>query len=714
MPRVPTYDSLQVTPNTAPQTYARLPDNPIDPGAQAKAMGEGMMRAGDSMGRIAMDMAEQANQLRFDDATNQARELERKLKFDKDAGYVNLKGRDALDRPNGQSLSEEYGQKLQDGLSQISETLGNDAQKNAFSRWSGGFQTGFRADVDRHFIQESTTYGLSVAEGTQKGAMEDIALNWNNPAMVNDAVTRIQAETYRQAKLLGKSAAWQDAQSKTMTSAAHKLALSTALDNNDPAYAEEYLKRYSTQMNADDILAVKAHITKDMNNKVGMAVASDVIRKVQPSIQIGDGERAFNILINTESRGRQFDKDGKPLTSAKGAIGIAQVMPDTAPEAAKLAGLEWDENRYRTDQEYNKALGLAYFQKQLQDNGGDLAKAYAAYNAGPGALQDALKKADKEGGDWLAYLPKETQNYVTGNVKSYGAGDGKPPRATFEEIDAQLRSDPRIGSSPERYKIARDQAKVMFEEQTQAIKQRDEEAVAKAMRTVMQNGGRFSDLPSNIRAAIPAKEVDNVMAFAQKVAKGDDTSSMWLYSKLATDPTKDPYTGQVMSDDAFFSYRRELSEADYKHFSDERAKRAGNLPGSNGPGDLNSEAIKQNLDSNLWSLKIDPTPKGDSENARVGAIRKFVNDYFVAAQREAGKKFTDAEVAQHMNTLFARNETFRGFFSDSSNPMMAMKAGDIPTEAKASIKSAFKKQGVDNPTDAQILNAYWLTKVSKR
>lgn len=714
MPKVPTYDSFQATPNTLPQTYAKLPDFPLDPGATGKAVGNALTNAGDALSKVAIDMAEQANQIRYDDATNQGRELARKLQFDKDLGYVNLRGRDALDRPNGQSLTDEYGEKLQKGLNQISESLGNDAQKSAFARWSGGFQTGFRADVDRHFIQESTTYGLSVAEGIQKGAMDDIALNWNNPAAVNDAVTRIQAETYRQARLQGKSAEWQDAHSKALTSTAHKLALSIALENNDPAYAEEYLKRYSTQMNADDILAVKGRITKDMNNKVGMAVATDVIQKAQSTIQIGDGERAFNIAINTESGGKQFDKSGKPLTSPKGAIGIAQLMPETAIEAAKLAGEAWDENRYKTEADYNKALGLAYFQKQVQDNGGDLAKAYAAYNAGPGALKGAVKQSAKDGGNWLDYLPKETQNYVTANLKAYGNGDGKPPRATFEDLDAQIRKDPRIGGNPDRYKTARDNAKVMFEEQTQAIKQRDEEAVARAMKAVMQNGGRFSDLPSDIRNAIPAKEVDTVMSFAQKMAKGDDTSSMWLYSKLATDPTKDPYTGQSMSDDAFFKYRRELSEADYKHFSDERAKRSGNAPGSNGPGELNSAAIKQNLDANLWQLKIDPTPKTDSDNERVGAIRKFVNDYFVAAQRETGKKFTDAEVAQHINSLFLKNQTIKGLLFGYSGSMMGIKVDDLPSGTKDELKKALKAAGNSSPTDGQIMEQYWLSQVTKR
>jgi soluble lytic murein transglycosylase len=716
MPRVPTYENFQATSNTLPQSYVDAPQTNVDAGRTGKMIGQGLSNLGDGLNRVAMDMAVEANQLRLDDASNQAREVARKLQFDKDSGYINLKGKDALDRPDGQSLTDEYGGKLQESLSQISQSLGNDAQRAAFARFSNGFLTGFKTDVDRHFIQESTTYGLSVAEGAQKGAMDDIALNWNNPAVINDAVTRIQAETYRQAKLQGKSATWQEAQSKALTSSAHKLGLMTALENNDPLYAEAYLKRYASQMNADDILSVKGHITKEVDNRVGMTASAEVISKMQPRIQTSDSERAFNIAINTESNGRQFAANGQPLTSAKGAIGIAQVMPDTAPEAAKLAGLDWDEAKYKNDVNYNKALGLAYFQKQLQDNGGDLSKAYAAYNAGPGALKEATKRADKEGGNWLSYLPKETQNYVAKNMGAFDAGDGKPPRPTFAEIDDALRSDPRIANHPERYKIARADAKARFEEQTQAIKQIDDDAVATAMRGVLQNGGRFSDLPQNVRAAVPPKEIDSVINFAQKISKGDDTTSPWLYSKLANDPMKDPLTGEAMSDVAFFKYRRELSDSDFKHFADERAKRNGNLAGANGPGDLNSTAIKQNIDSNLSQLGINPSPKHSDTAAsgRDGAIRKFVNDYFVAAQREAGKKFTDAEVAQHVNSLFLKNQTIKGFISGYSGSMLGMKQSDLPDGTVKEIKAALKAAGNNSPTEGQILEHYWLSQVTKR
>lgn len=109
-----------------------------------------------------------------------------------------------------------------------------------------------------------------------------------------------------------------------------------------------------------------------------------------------------------ESGGQQFDQNGNPLESSAGAIGVMQVMPETAPEAARLAGLPWDENAYYHDPAYNKLLGIAYLSEMLRRYDGDVDKALAAYNAGPGRLDDSLAG----GGDWLATMPAETQDYV--------------------------------------------------------------------------------------------------------------------------------------------------------------------------------------------------------------------------------------------------------------------------------------------------------------
>lgn len=128
-----------------------------------------------------------------------------------------------------------------------------------------------------------------------------------------------------------------------------------------------------------------------------------------------DLERAFQAMVQQESGGRQS------AVSNKGAVGVAQVMPGTGPEAAKLAGLPWDPQRYKNDAAYNYALGFAYFKKQVADNGGDVFKGMAAYNAGPGRVQQAVQQSQKTGQPWAAFLPQETQNYIPSVLSKMGA-----------------------------------------------------------------------------------------------------------------------------------------------------------------------------------------------------------------------------------------------------------------------------------------------------
>jgi hypothetical protein len=145
----------------------------------------------------------------------------------------------------------------------------------------------------------------------------------------------------------------------------------------------------------------------------------------------------FERMLRQESGNQQFGRDGQPLTSSAGARGVAQVMPGTGPEAAKLAGVDWNPelfNRGRTGDpdkdgeatDYNRKLGQAYYNEQLRVFG-DPNIASAAYNAGPGAVRVALDRAKKDGGNYLDYLPKETQHYVGVVGRSARAYPAPPP-----------------------------------------------------------------------------------------------------------------------------------------------------------------------------------------------------------------------------------------------------------------------------------------------
>lgn len=167
-------------------------------------------------------------------------------------------------------------------------------------------------------------------------------------------------------------------------------------------------------------------------------------------LRVASNDPTFAAMLQQESGNKQFNKDGTPITSPKGAIGAAQVMPQTGPEAAALAGLPWDPQRLASDPDYNKALGSAYYQHQLATFGTPKLAA-AAYNAGPGAVQKAIARANSEGGDPMDYLPAETQNYVANTTGKYQAKSGSvgevasPPSPATTTISPLLSGqDPRL------------------------------------------------------------------------------------------------------------------------------------------------------------------------------------------------------------------------------------------------------------------------------
>jgi soluble lytic murein transglycosylase-like protein len=108
-------------------------------------------------------------------------------------------------------------------------------------------------------------------------------------------------------------------------------------------------------------------------------------------------------IMQKESGGRRYDKDGNLLTSSKGALGEMQVMPATARDPGfgiKPARDNSPDELRRVGDEYASILLNRYQDPKL---------AMIAYNMGPGATDKWLAS----GAD-IRKLPKETQGYIRG------------------------------------------------------------------------------------------------------------------------------------------------------------------------------------------------------------------------------------------------------------------------------------------------------------
>jgi membrane-bound lytic murein transglycosylase D len=101
----------------------------------------------------------------------------------------------------------------------------------------------------------------------------------------------------------------------------------------------------------------------------------------------------------------------KPMAvSHVGAVGLWQIMPHTARELGLQINKYVDE---RKDPHKATEAALSYLQ-YLHDIYDNWTLAFAAYNAGPGRINRAIRMAggDKRFKNIMPYLPKETQLYI--------------------------------------------------------------------------------------------------------------------------------------------------------------------------------------------------------------------------------------------------------------------------------------------------------------
>lgn len=116
---------------------------------------------------------------------------------------------------------------------------------------------------------------------------------------------------------------------------------------------------------------------------------------------------------------RQESAFNQTAQSHAGALGLMQLMPATARETARKAGMRYSKRRLTTDPVYNMTLGSLYIKQMLDQFDGNRTLAMAAYNAGPGRVNQWLKEIgdprdpDVDEVDWIESIPiYETRNYV--------------------------------------------------------------------------------------------------------------------------------------------------------------------------------------------------------------------------------------------------------------------------------------------------------------
>lgn len=159
---------------------------------------------------------------------------------------------------------------------------------------------------------------------------------------------------------------------------------------------------------------------------------------------VGDKAKGlYNMIFGKGEHGKMGQ------VSRAGALGKSQMLPYVAKDAARIAGVNWDENRFKTDEAYNTLLGQTWT-KHLIDKYHNNALVAAAYNVGESVVDKWVKRpsmGDPRSGrisdlEWAKRIPFqggktqwETHDYV---MRTLGHPElqNKPPKAAPQKKKA--------------------------------------------------------------------------------------------------------------------------------------------------------------------------------------------------------------------------------------------------------------------------------------
>lgn len=198
--------------------------------------------------------------------------------------------------------------------------------------------------------------------------------------------------------------------------------------------------------------ALPARRSAAMDNSLSLStLRSSWQRGVDSLENIWDkGSASFSALVDSvikqESAGRV------DAVSSKGALGVMQLMPETARQMAQELGVHFNPHRLTRDADYNKQLGTAFLGKMLDRYDGEQALALAAYNAGPARVDEWLERnGDPRLGQistsaWVRQIPfKETRDYtsrILSELGQAGAANNRHIPVSGEQNSFNRASDP--------------------------------------------------------------------------------------------------------------------------------------------------------------------------------------------------------------------------------------------------------------------------------
>jgi soluble lytic murein transglycosylase len=711
-------------------------------GQQQEAFGKGEQAAGQAGADIAIDMQTRANAIRVIDAENNIQQHAIDLATNPQTGYLALKGKDAMDRPNGMALPEEYGQKLQDYIGQVSGTMGNPMQQQMLHERAAAIQTQFQQGVESHLLQQHTEYGMDTLNGSIAVTKQWAGLHPDDPQIQAEAMDKVAQANSAKTAFAPISALTTQANTKTDQADIASQSINASLQANDPKGAQD---KFTTALNSGNltpaaIAALHPQIMEKQESIGALTSVGGAMAQYQDQFAPSPRSRLNYAQMDKESGGKDFNADGTPTVSATGARYAMQVQPATAMNP----GYGIEPAKSDTPEEYNR-VGRQYMDALLKQYG-SVDKALAAYNAGPGTVDKAVNAAKAAGtpNNWMDAMSQfqsvdnhqQTMDYVKKITDNFSSGTTNPQPPTKSEfvnaaIDKMNTDYPDLASRPTARAKVMEMAEKQFDVMQSSRTEQGEHFQAQAQQQLNQNGGTWTTVSQDVKDGLMSVAPDKVPAlikYADAIREGQNSTDYKVYSQLTTHPAD----MAAMSDAQWEQQRTNLSLANFETLTRQREAQ---INGSAKTSILNidQDSFNQEMESHLHTLGLNPSALYNSSNdiAKVGQIQEYMRTQLLNAQSQQQTRFNPKQMSDFFNQQFSRpgaGETFHFFGANTPNNLINMTAADIPSDDKVVpnadptkpattqfsdktiLMKAFAAKGNPNPSDADLLKAYRLWK----
>lgn len=693
--KVPVSNEFSVGVSNAPAAHfsaAQLPDA----GAPLAHAANQAFTAGQEMVNAQAKMLAEMNDLAADNALAQVKAFEQDLRVNPDMGYESLRGENALNRPDGQSLVDEYDGYLMKRANEIKDTLKNDVQKSLFSQRLESIRQTLRNKTGEHLLSEGQKW-----KETSLNSQIDLAANSFTLSTSDEERDAAIKRTIGAAKGLQNLNGWdsETMQKKVMDASdkAIRQVIDDQIDKGNYAEATRLAIKYGAF--ADGETVVKAR------QKIEKAYQDQVIEDATANFKPGD---VIQIPVNTDSSNADT---GNPIQdTVNRIIGYeSKNNPNAKNEKSTAEGLgqfidsTWvymvrkyrpDIAKGKTDEQLktlkrDPALSREMTTRYVEENSALLKKhgfpvnvrnLYVMHFLGSGegpkllradpnqpvssfisaqsinANQKVLSgKTAQQVLDWAARAMKVGKD-IGGGTSYVSIPTGDPVA-----MEKAIRQLPKNQQASVRANINR-----QISAYNEADKQRKAENT-NAIMGMLENGGSVNSIPKSVWSGLTTQEREKFRAYEAAVKNRNE--------KQLFEANTDNYL-QMTNPDVLRKMTREQVAATAVVFGRPATVTLLNKWDSiqkQGEAEIKAQTVQNEYFQHILkeNFNIDLRGKHTEKEKQLAANIKFnFNQALANKQKEMGRKLTEDEQQQLMRYWAGVTYTEKGWFFDKERSVM--------------------------------------------